>query len=108
MQLVKNDSIKYGLRSAYDIEWLTILSNRQELYFFNTVSPALSTLFESYDFRGPMHPMDYEALKTNITYKHILRTLIANRKSQISFFEGFANGRKNLMEMIDKEIKKSK
>ncbi|WP_228850945.1 DUF6090 family protein [Aegicerativicinus sediminis] len=108
MQLIKNDSIKDGLRGAYDIQWLTILSNRQELYFYNTVSPALSTLFESYDFRGPMHPINYDALKTNNTYKHILRTLIANRKAQIFYFGGFANSRKNLMEMIDKEIKKSK
>jgi len=105
IQLIKNDSIKEKLRGAYDNQWLTILSNRQESYFYNTVAPVLTTLFESYDFRGPMHPINYDALKTNVTYKHILRTLIANRKTQILYFEGFTYDRENLIKMIDEEIK---
>ena len=105
MQLIKNDTIKQMLRGVYDIQWLTVLSNRQELYFYNTVAPNLTSLFESYDFRGPMQPYNYEALKKNSTYKHIIRTLMANRKTQINAFLGFADSREELVALLDREIK---
>jgi hypothetical protein len=92
------------LGSIYEWEYMVILNKRQEEYFYGTVSPHLTNLFESYNSTGNMKPYDYNELKNSKKYNHILRTLISNRELQNNYWEGIKRDRIELMEMINGEL----
>jgi hypothetical protein len=106
LHLIKNDTIRETLGSIYEWKYMDILNQRQDEYFYGTVSPVITDLFESYEFRGSMIPNNYDELKKSKKYKHILRTLISNRELQNQFWERIKNDRLKLAEMIKKELKK--
>ena len=106
LHLIKNDSIRSKLGSIYEWEYMDVLNKRQDEYFYGTVAPILTELFESYEFQGKMKPYDYDELKKSKKYKHILRTMISNRKLQNHFWEGIKNDRLELAKMIKKELNK--
>ena len=106
LHLIKNDSIRNMLGRIYEWKYIEILNKRQDEYFYGTVAPILTDLFESYEFRGSMKPYDYEELKKSKKYKHILRTLISNRELQNRSWGGIKNDRLELAELIKKELKK--
>ena len=105
LHLIKNDSIRRGLE-IYQNEWITLLGERQETYFTHTVTPAVTELFMSNEYHGKMTPYDYDALKKSNKYKHILRTLIANRKLQINFWKQFSQYRQEVSDLIEAELNK--
>ncbi len=106
LHLIKNDSIRDALGSIYEYKYPEVLSNRQDEYFFNTVSPLITDLFDSNEFRGNMKPYDYDRLRTSLEYAHILRTLISNRNWQNGTFKEWLRIRKNLSAMITVELNK--
>lgn len=104
LHLITNDSIRKNLTDIYEWKFIERLSLRQEEYFYSSVSPLLKNWFESYEFIGEMKPQDFNMLKNSAEYKHILRTMIYNRKMQIQYFESIRQDRINLAEMINKEL----
>ena len=104
LHLIKNDSIRDRLGYTYEWGYVERLSLRQEEYFFNTISPLLTDLFYSNEFRGEMKPIDYDQLKKSVKYSHILRTLISNRKWQTMIFRGALGRRHNLSALIKREL----
>lgn len=106
LHLIKNDTIREMLGSIYEWKYIEILNTRQDEYFYSTISPILTDLFESYEFRGSMKPYNYDELKKSKKYKHILRTMISNRDLQNLRWQQSKNNRLELAEMIKKELKK--
>lgn len=106
LHLIKNDTIRETLGRIYEWKYMEILNTRQDEYFYGTVSPVITDLFESYEFSGSMKPYNYDELKKSKKYKHILRTLISNRKLQNQLWKGMKANRQALAEMIKKELKK--
>jgi len=104
LHLIKNDSIRDALGSTYEWTYLDRLDIRQDEYFFNTVTPLITELFDSNVFRGKMKPLDFDELSKSQKYAHILRTLISNREWQIQLFKIVLNQRENLVAMITTEL----
>ena len=109
LHLLKNDSIRDALGDIYEYKWIEKVNTRQEEYFYNTVAPILTDLFESNEFGGErfdakMKPYDYSELRNSRKYNHILKTLISNRKLQINTYENALKSRINLKQMIETEL----
>ena len=108
LHLISNDSIRLALGDIYEWSFVDRYSNRQEEYFFGTVAPLLVNWFESYDFYGPMKPLNYDELSSSSAYRHILKTMISNRNGQIELHEKSKNTRLQLARMINEELSKIK
>mgnify|MGYP000224068691 CR=1 FL=1 len=106
LHLIKSDSIRDKLGGIYEWKYMEILNQRQEDYFYGIVAPVLAELFESYEFRGPMKPYNYDELKESNKYKHIIRTLKSNRELQNQYWEMSINSRLDLAKMIEQELNK--
>ena len=106
LHLIKNGSIRNMLGSIYEWKYIEVLNKRQDEYFYGTIAPILTDLFESYEFRGKMKPYNYDELKKSKRYKHILRTLISNRELQNQLWERIKNDRLELAKMIKEELNK--
>lgn len=106
LHLIRNDLIRDQLGEIYEWKYSKVLNDRQDEYFFSTVSPMLVELFESNEFRGKMKPTDYQQLKNSKRYFHILNTLISNRKLQNEFWERIKNDRLRLAKLIETELNK--
>lgn len=86
LEFIKDDSTRTLLSGLYEQvqSFGQTMDKRQSAYHYNTVTPVLIELFESIDKtwylpqRGNV-PYDYEALKSNKTYRAILKTNIGNR-----------------------------
>lgn len=104
LHLISNDSIREKLGDIYEWTFIDRFSQRQDEYFFGTVAPQLSAWFESYDFFGPMKPLDYENLRSSVEYRHILRTMMTNRDAQISLYEESRKNRLDVVRMIKEEL----
>lgn len=104
LHLISNDSIREKLGEIYEWKFIERLSMRQEQYFYGSISPLLMDWFDSYEYIGKMKPQDFIALKNSIKYRHILKTMIYNRKMQIGYFERIRHDRLDLAEMINKEL----
>lgn len=106
LHLISNDSIRKFLGDIYEWKLIERISIRQEEYFYNTVSPMLSDWFESYTWFGEMKPLNYQDLRKSTKYKHVLNTLISNRKTQIFLFRRIHQDRVKLADMITNELNK--
>ncbi len=106
LHVIKNDTIREKLADIYEWEYMEILNERQDEYFFGTIAPILTELFESYKVRGPMKPYNYTKLKDSKKYQHILRTLISNREHQNVYWNIIINSRQELVNLIDEELTK--
>lgn len=102
--IITNDSIRNHLNAIYAVGWIDVLSNRQETYFAQTVAPLLPGMFESYTFGETMKPLDFNALSKNEAYKHLVRTMKANRLLEIKYAIEFKDDRSVLAKTIDKEL----
>ncbi len=86
LDFIKDDSIRVPLIFLYEgqLSYAETLDERQAMYYYQTVTPILTDLFESIDhhwyiaYKGNV-PYDYESLKHNQTYRNILNTHIGNR-----------------------------
>ncbi len=106
LHLIKNDTIRERLGSIYEWKYIEVLNQRQDEYFYGTVAPLITDLFESYEIAGKMKPYNYDELKKSKDYKHILRTLLSNRELQNRYWEDIRRNRLELAEMIKNELKK--
>jgi hypothetical protein len=112
MYFIKNERIRDGLNTIYgsQSEFVEDLIDRQSTYFYSTVVPVLTDLFESSSFGGfedgyEMIPLDYEALRANPKYKNILRSNIKNRSREISRMTALKNSMGEVLEMLEEEIR---
>jgi len=106
LHLIKNDSLRDALGSTYEWKYVEILDTRQDEYFFSTVAPILTELFDSYEFMGRMKPLDFDELRKSQKYAHILRTMISNREWQNGIFKESLKDREHLSVMIANELNK--
>ncbi len=104
LHLIKNDSIRYELGAIYEWKYMDRLNIRQEEYYYQTISPILTDLFESNEFWGEMKPFDYSELRKSKKYIHILNTLIFNRELQNVYWKRSIAERQNLALMIKAEL----
>ena len=100
---ISNDSIREGL-GVMENPWITTLGERNEQYHFNVVAPAITDLFESGEMWGEMKPFDYQELSKSKKYRHILNTLISNRKWNIHFYREWQDGYNGFIQLIDREL----
>lgn len=103
IHVISNDSIRNAL-SIYNNDWISILANRQEAYFFNTASPILTSLFETVAMRAEMKPFDYEKLKKSDQFRSIINTSIAYRRDQIFWYNRWVDQLLIIEKAIDKEL----
>ena len=88
LDFIQNDSISNFLAGLYETNnrFAEVMDERQALYYNTTVTPVLIHLFQSIDkhwheSKAGNVPNDYEGLKSNETYKAILKTNIGNRRN---------------------------
>jgi len=112
LHLIKNDSIRYTLGFIYEWRYMERLNMRQEEYFYYTVSPILTDLFESNEYSvfpvskklEKMEPYDYDELRKSRKYGHILRTLVSNRELQNKYWLRSIEDRERLIKLIKDEL----
>jgi len=104
LHLISNDSIREKLGDIYEWTFIDLFSQRQDEYFYGTVAPLLPDWFESHDFFGDMKPLDFDNLQNSNSYRHILRTMVAQRTAQIDLYETSKKSRLQLMQMINNEL----
>jgi hypothetical protein len=114
----------YGLDFISDIETQNMLSGlyerqqafsetmdeRQALYYYNTVVPVLSELFESVDKSWHMAyngiiPYDYDQLKQDKRYRNILKTNIGDREYYNGWVSNMLSSMQDLEKRLQQEIK---
>ena len=103
--LISNDTIRDAL-GIYDAGWMETLGQRQEDYFFQTVSPALIGMFDKVAMRTEMKPFDYKALKSSKTYRSILKSSKAYREDQKYWYLEWQGNLRYTSNMINKELGK--
>jgi len=118
LQIFKNDSIRILLSFVYEssLELISALERRNHDYFYHNIMPVTRDLFEStnhgilqppsWTYQGKMKPMNYEDLKNQPRYIHILKTLILNRETDITFLTRLIREMNELEKMIRSEISK--
>jgi len=104
LHLISNDSIRNGLGDIYEWSFIERYSLRQDEYFFGTVAPLLTDWFESHDYFGKMKPLNYDELRRSAKYRHILKTMISNRRGQSRIFNVIRQDRINMSMMIKTEL----
>ncbi len=111
LDFIQDDSTRNQLSTLYEGNWVYAdnLDERQAMYYYQTVTPILTDLFESIDHnwyiveRGNV-PYDYEALKKNKTYRNILNTNIGNRENYNNWIQYALMNMLTLQESLKNEI----
>ena len=84
------------------------MDRRQTLYYYNTVVPELTDLFEFTSapslYRKGVRPNDYESLKGNPRFSNILKSNIENRHHENNWLRMILNDMRVLEERLQKEI----
>jgi len=106
MNTIENDSLRIKL-SIYERGWLEIVNTRQHDYYYSTASPILAELFESVVFWAKMKPNNYKELQKSKKFATILRTCIANRKTQIYWFGLWLEELEEIENLIDIELQEN-
>ncbi|WP_445386464.1 DUF6090 family protein [Robiginitalea sp. IMCC44478] len=110
LHFIKEDETRRLLTTVYEyqIVWSETNDERQTLYYYNTVIPELTQLFEFTSAPSLYHkgvePNNYEALKTNETYKNILKSNIENRQQENEWLEFLFRDMKKLENKLQAEI----
>jgi hypothetical protein len=80
LNFIKNDSIRTMTAKVhgYLYDYVGVLESRWQDYNTSIVIPNCLPLFDYYNFTY-MHPIDYEALKNDMIYQGIIKSLIAMR-----------------------------
>ena len=94
LDFIKDDSTRILLSKIFEEnkKFAKTLDERENLYFYNSTIPILTSLFESTEvalskelIEGNHIPYDYEILKENKEYRTILKTTVGYRKNTISW-----------------------
>jgi len=103
---IKNDSLRLKL-SIYERGWLEIFNTRQHDYYYSTASPILVQLFEAVVFWDKMKPNNYEELMKSKKFATVLRTCIAERNAQISWYNQWLGDLGDLANILTIELKEN-
>lgn len=110
LHFIKDDSTRKLLTQFYEyqIVWDETNNERQTQYYYNTVIPELTNLFEFTSapslYSKGVEPKDYESLKTNERYRNILKSNIENRQQENIWLEMMYNDMKKLEEGLQSEL----
>jgi hypothetical protein len=111
LDFIEHDFTRNQLSSLYEGLWsfAETLDERQAMYYYQTVTPVLSDLFESIDHNWHIAekgnvPYDYEALKKDKTYRNILNTNIGNRENYNAWIQLARSNMTTLQEFLKNEI----
>lgn len=111
LHFIRDDSTRILLSQLYEFQiiWSETQDERQMHYYYQTVIPELTDLFEFtsapslYD-KG-VKPLDYEGLRANKRYRNILKSNIENRQQE-NIWANIINMRMKELEMrLQSEIK---
>jgi hypothetical protein len=110
LNFIKNDSTRNLLSKVYEYQmvWSNTLDKRQTQYYYQTVIPEMTELFEftsaPYLYNKGVAPNNYESLLYNQRYLNILKSNIENRKQEIDWANFIYNNMKDLEARIQSEI----
>jgi hypothetical protein len=111
LDFIKDDSTRKMLSELYEqnLSFSRTLDDRQSLYYYNTVTPILTDLFESLDHSWNIaetgnKPNDFELLKNDKRYRNILKTNIGNRRNYNEWIRLAVSKMKELVQRLQKEI----
>lgn len=110
LHFIKDDTTRHSLTQLYEwrVVWSDTLDHRQTEYYYNTVVPELTNLFEFTSapslYRTGVSPYDYESLKRNEKYRNILKSNIMNRQHEINWQQGILEAMKQLESKLQSEI----
>lgn len=110
LHFIKDDSTRKLLTQFYEyqIVWEETNNERQTQYYYSTVIPELTDLFEFTSapslYSKGVEPKDYESLKTNGRYINILKSNIENRQQENIWLEIMYNNMKKLEEGLQSEL----
>ena len=110
LHFIKDDATRRLLTTVYEyqIVWSETNDERQTLYYYNTVIPELTNLFEFTSapslYRKGVEPKDYESLKTNDKYRNILKSNIENRQQENEWLDFLIRDMKKLEDRLQAEI----
>jgi len=110
LYFIKDDSTRKLLTQFYEyqIVWDETNNERQTQYYYNTVIPELTNLFEFTSapslYSKGVRPKDYESLKTNESYRNILKSNIENRQQENNWLDMMYINMKKLEEGLQSEL----
>ena len=110
LHFIRDDSTRLLLTNFYEFQvlWSNTMNERQTLYYYNTVVPLLTDLFETtstpYSFRDGIVPYDFEVLRKSKKYRNILKTNIKNRGYENDWLRHILRGMKELDQRLKMEI----
>ncbi len=110
LNFIKSDSTRTFLSKLYEYQmvWSNTLDNRQTQYYYQTVIPEMTELFEftsaPYLYKEGVEPNNYESLFNNQIYMNILKSNIENRKQEIDWAKFIYNNMKDLEFRIQSEL----
>ena len=111
LDFIKDDSTRKMLSELYEqnLSFSRTLDDRQSLYYYNTVTPILTDLFESIDHSWYFaetgnKPNDFELLKNDKRYRNILKTNIGNRRHYNEWIRLAVSKMKELVQRLQKEV----
>lgn len=110
LHFIKADSTRTMLSQLYEYQmvWSETQDERQMHYYYQTVIPEITDLFEFtsapslYD-KG-VKPIDYNGLKTKKRYRNILKSNIENRHQENIWLHIIHSQMKELEELLQLEI----
>ena len=110
LHFIKDDSTRTFLSQLYEyqIVWSETQDERQMHYYYQTVIPELTDLFEFTSapslYEKGVKPLDYVGLKTNHRYRNILKSNIENRQKENIWLNRINNRMKELEVRLQSEI----
>lgn len=111
LDFIHADSTRIMLSDVYEtnLSFAETLDERQSLYYYTTVTPILTELFQSIDKTWHLNPSgnvpnNYEELKNDLRYRNILKTNIGNRNHFNSWVRMTIRHMEALERMLQLEI----
>jgi len=108
LHIIKNDSIRNLLTQVNEskVDWIQTREKRNHAFFYTTIQPLSLELFESTTDYYKMTPINYNDLKNNKKYIHILNSLVNNRIQDIIWYKELLVEMKHLEKLLQSEINK--
>jgi len=108
LHIIKNDSIRNLITQVNEskVDWIQTREKRNHDFFYTTIQPLSLELFESTTDYYKMTPINYNDLKNNKIYIHILNSLVNNRIQDIIWYKELLAEMKHLEKLLQSEINK--
>jgi len=108
LHIIKNDSIRNLLTLVNEskADWIQTVEKRNHSFFYTTIQPVSLELFESTTDYHKMTPTNYNDLKNNQKYLHILNSLVNYRAQDIIWYKELLVEMKHLEKLLQSEINK--